>query len=231
MSRLLNIRDPRPCACHAVVTLLLLASFLFSVAPAAVARVPARGTGGAAISGPLASQFAISDFDGDSRPDLASVHVGQSGPRETRYSIDFQLTSGLSQRFDFIAPIGGLALASEDVNGDTFPDLVVTAYWTRQPVAILLNDGRGNFTPAQPAAFPQAFSFNESFAVCRGVFITDSAALASRDLSSGYCERLERLAAPASQSLLSASTNSQFRLFTASAAWLGRAPPHQPIHV
>jgi len=39
--------------------------------------------------------------------------------------------------------------------GDDFLDLVVKSVWQEQPVAVLLNDGHGNFIAVQPAAFPQ----------------------------------------------------------------------------
>src|SRR5258708_23359542 len=38
-----------------------------------------------------ASHFTIADFDGDNRPDFASVHVGQGGLQNSRYCIAFQL--------------------------------------------------------------------------------------------------------------------------------------------
>jgi hypothetical protein len=36
--------------------------------------------------------------------------------------------------------------------------LVLATAWFRQPVAILLNDGHGNFSRLQPTEFPEAFS-------------------------------------------------------------------------
>src|SRR5260221_195403 len=41
-----------------------------------------------------ASHFTIADFDGDNRPDFASVHVGQGGLQNSRYWIAFQLSGG-----------------------------------------------------------------------------------------------------------------------------------------
>jgi hypothetical protein len=97
--------------------------------------------------------FAIADFDGDSLPDLATVTVGQMSASQTRYWIRLQLSSGARQAIGITAPSGGLHLASRDVNGDSFPDLVVMALWERHPVAVLLNDGHGNFTLNEPSSF------------------------------------------------------------------------------
>ena len=40
------------------------------------------------------SQFAIADFDGDNRPDLATVEPGRSNSTNTCYWIAFQLSGG-----------------------------------------------------------------------------------------------------------------------------------------
>jgi len=101
--------------------------------------------------------FAIADFDGDRRPDLASVEVQTpSSSGATRYSIRLRFASGAGQAFGVIAPAGGLQLMARDVNGDNAPDLLVRTAWQHQRVALFLNDGHGNFTPADPAAFPAA---------------------------------------------------------------------------
>src|ERR1700681_1406735 len=59
--------------------------------------------GNAASSGPQSwpvsstqatSQFAIADFDGDNRPDLATVQVGQGSSWDKHYWIPLQLSGG-----------------------------------------------------------------------------------------------------------------------------------------
>src|SRR5258707_12456009 len=59
-----------------------------------------------------ASHFTIADFDGDNRPDFASVHVGQSGLQDTRYWIAFQLSGGFGQTLSGTAPTGGLRMTA-----------------------------------------------------------------------------------------------------------------------
>jgi hypothetical protein len=99
-------------------------------------------------------RFAIADFDGDLKPDLATVHVGGSNARSTQYSIRFELSSGAAQSISLTAPSGGLQIVPQDVNGDKIPDLIVSTQWLNWPVAVLLNDGHGNFTLTDPGAFP-----------------------------------------------------------------------------
>lgn len=102
-------------------------------------------------------QFAIADFDGDRRPDIAYVQAGQASPGNVSYCVDFLLSSKGRSCFPLVAPSGGLLVEARDVNGDHAVDLVVSTAWFRQPVAVLLNDGHGSFTATKPAAFPNAF--------------------------------------------------------------------------
>ncbi|MGA2811641.1 MAG: VCBS repeat-containing protein [Candidatus Acidiferrum sp.] len=97
--------------------------------------------------------FAIADFDGDSQPDFATVQPGPAMASRTNYWIHFELSLGNAQSFALSAPTGGLQIASRDVNGDSFLDLIVSTRISNQPVAVLLNDGRGRFRLADPAAF------------------------------------------------------------------------------
>ncbi|MGA9885013.1 MAG: VCBS repeat-containing protein [Candidatus Acidiferrales bacterium] len=128
------------------------------------AKVLARPTAGAASVTneilPVAdggAPFAIADFDGDKRPDLARVQAGQSNSFQTQYWIQLQLTQAGRQVIGVIAPIGGLQVRASDVNGDHAIDLVLSTAWLNRPVAILLNDGHGRFTTETPTAYPGAF--------------------------------------------------------------------------
>ena len=132
-----------------IVLLLFCAVFCFGT----------RGTGlnahkvGAFGHGPAATHFAIADFDGDNRPDLATVETGLIGVSHARYWIGFRMSAGARQTIGVNAPVGGLEIASRDVNGDNITDLVVSTAWLKSPVAVLVNDGHGNFTMHDPAAF------------------------------------------------------------------------------
>ena len=140
-----------------MLLLLVVASIgavcLETVTPARTA--PAHETG-------IVPQFAIEDFDGDSRPDIATVLEGRS-EADNHYRISFQLSSGESQNIDLTAPVGGLDISSRDVNGDDFLDVVVTTAGTNRPVAVLVNNGAGTFTASDPAAFPGAFRKSNNF--------------------------------------------------------------------
>jgi len=141
---------------------LRIAAKIGSIAPLLalcfLALTAAAGTKGATeVLSQSGAGFAIADFDGDLRPDLATVEAGRTSASESRYWIHFELSTGTKQAVAVRAPVGGIQLSSRDVNGDNVVDLVVSTNWLNQPVAVLLNDGHGNFTVEDPARFAEAF--------------------------------------------------------------------------
>lgn len=151
----------------------------------------------------IETQFAVADFDGDNRPDLAVFQVRQSSVSATRYSIVFGLSTGWRQTIGVEAPAGGLYLIPRDINGDGRPDLFVTTTWTGRPVAVLLNDGDGRFTKVSPSVFPGVFSeFEDSVTSEPGVIQCPPVALAPPTLSD-RCEHSAVVAPPRSVNGLS----------------------------
>jgi hypothetical protein len=102
--------------------------------------------------------FAIADFDGDHIPDLASIREDSS----TDYWIQVQFSASARQAIRLVAPAGGLLVEARDVNGDNIVDLVFTTSVSKLPVAVLLNNGHGSFSRAEPTSFPEAFSHSEA---------------------------------------------------------------------
>ncbi len=177
------------------------------------------------------SQFAIADFDGDNRPDLATVQVGHSSSPDTHYWIAFQLSHGPRQILGITAPTGGLQITSRDVNGDSFLDVVVTTAWTNRPVAVLLNDGQGNFRSSSPSAFPGAFTSSEnSWATTTNELKDATAVFLSRN-PTGNCSESSRFSPPRKVTgllVLWASRNSRVSPVV---SFLGRAPPSFVLHI
>lgn len=139
-------------------------AFLFALFAGAPRANAAPDPANRSYSSPhLFAQFSIADFDGDHRPDFATVQDGRGDSQNTLYWIAFRLSSGPRRSMDISAPSGGLQIASMDVNSDGFPDVVVTTLWTGHPVAILLNDGSGHFRLSSPSVFPEVFSAQNDF--------------------------------------------------------------------
>jgi len=203
--------------------MLLLLVFASIVAVSVETVCPARTV--APREARIVPQFTIEDFDGDSRPDIATVQEGRSGAVDWYYRIKFQLSSGGSQNIDLTAPVGGLDLSSRDVNGDDFLDVVVTTTGSNRPVAILLNNGAGKFTRSEPSEFPGAFRKSYNF--------WSGLAEESREASPAFFSRFSfgdvrtgnaTFARPVEISVL-ARRPDHFQTCDVEVSYLGRAPP------
>jgi hypothetical protein len=173
----------------------------------------------------IVPQFTIEDFDGDNRPDIATVLEGPGGAANNHYRITFQLSSGGSQNIDLAGPMGGLDLSSRDVNGDDFLDVVVTTVGSNWPVAVLVNDGAGTFTASDPSAFPGAFRKSSHF--WRGVaeeLPEASPALYSRSSSSDLDPSNETFSIPVETQVFARRSN-RLEAHDVEVSYLGRAPP------
>jgi hypothetical protein len=173
--------------------------------------------------------FSIADFDGDLKPDLANVQAGRSDISSTDYRIQLQLSAAGLQTFQIVAPRGGLEIVARDVNGDHVLDLVLTATWLRQPVAILLNDGHGSFSRVDPAVFPKAFSESKTNWGSSGDQAPDAVGVPPQsrgEISSG----IELFLHLPSKSGFVAFSDERFGTGPFLIAYLGRAPPVKASH-
>ncbi len=97
----------------------------------------------------------VADLDGDHVLDTASgVETGHSALGYF-YRVDLALT-GDSAAAPFMVlsfePMG-LNIEALDVDGDHDMDLVISSQFLRRPVGVWLNDGKGLFSPADPARY------------------------------------------------------------------------------
>jgi len=178
------------------------------------------------------SYFAIADFDDDRKPDLATVEVLAGSSSETaRYSIRFQLTTGAAQVFGVNAPAGGLQIVARDVNGDSALDLLVSTAWQHQQVAVLLNDGHGKFTLADPGSFPNALRESQAEWSATTAQIQDHAAIPS-SWSSAKAGRVSVAAFLAGDDAeLTPLPDICFHTVRPDFSCAGRAPPFAVLHV
>ena len=180
----------------------------------------------------VTSEFAIADFDGDRRPDLATVQARQSSTADTQYWITFQLSSGPRRTsLGIKAPTGGLQITSRDVNGDNFLDVVVATAWTNQPVAVLLNDGQGNFKASSPSAIPGAFTASEKSCACTTDEIKEGSVVFLARYPTWNCSEGSRFSPPRNMTGLLVQWDSGNSPFSTVVPFLGRAPPSFVLHI
>lgn len=171
------------------------------------------------------THFAIADFDGDQQPDLAMIRVTRDGSPNAEYSLELRLSSGKREPIGLAGPAGGLEISPEDVNGDKFADLVITSQMDTEFVAILLNDGKGNFTQAERSSFPDVGRrANSHLSVPSPGFTHETPLAPSRGQADSDAEAALRLPPRQNPSLLaSVRTQTTYAAFILLGA--GRAPP------
>jgi hypothetical protein len=174
----------------------------------------------------LGAQFAIADFDGDGRPDLASIQPEPSNVAgRATYWIQLQLSGSERQSIQVVAPAGGLLIEAVDVdNGNHFIDLILTTAWFKQPVAILLNDGHGRFSRVEPAAFPGAFATSTTSWVSNHDHTMDAVGTPPPPRSGMYSKAM-RLPGIRPQPDSTSSSNAGFLFVFFFISHAGRAPP------
>lgn len=176
-------------------------------------------------------QFIIADFDGDGRPDSASVQTVRTGPSGSQYLINFQLSSGLHYSVPVTADLGGLRLRSMDVNHNEYPDVVVTSFWTDQPVTVFLNDKHGVFARFEPSSFPGAFVSAENSLNSKSEDPND---LTAALLSHGFPEWKEKRAGtPSVPGVVGFVVTDGFHVvpWSVGDSFFGRAPPSETLHL
>jgi hypothetical protein len=220
----LRVPSVSPAARRYRIRFLLLLLFLALVGGRAAANTDVQKPPVSSV-GPGLS-FAIADFDGDLSPDVASVQTGESDSSRTDYWIQLQLTTAGRQSFRVVSGIGGLQIAARDVNGDHTVDLVVTSALLKQPVAILLNDGHGNFTRAAPTGFPGAFTESETNWVSGGHQVTDAVGVPPQSRT-GVLLETQGLPYPKAQADFTPLSTRGLFLSPFLTSHLGRAPPSQ----
>jgi hypothetical protein len=214
-------RMPRQFRAHGFFVVLCLALLVWLPAAAAARRTEGR----ASLAGLTGASFAIADFDGDSLPDLATVETGPAIAQHTNYWIQFEFSLGNKRSFAVSAPPGGLQIASRDVNGDHFLDVIISTQLANEPVAVLLNDGRGNFTLADAKKFaPAIWDARQQWQAVAQEVTDCQAALASPGWARGVENLRGREELPPAVTKVSAP-GEKLRCFVVRHEVQGRAPP------
>ena len=135
----------------------LFAPFVTFLAFGLILTPPATAQESSGVSIGSRLPFAIADFDGDERPDIARIEAGRGEFAATDYWIELRLSTRGQESVHVTGPAGGLVIEAQDVNGDHAVDLIVATAWLGRPVAVFLNDGHGIFSRAEPSQFIAVF--------------------------------------------------------------------------
>ena len=207
---------------------------LACLAAASLAATGASGSGyddGQISASAASGRLAIADFDGDSRPDTAQVGEDRGGATVSNYWIDVRISGGARQGIGIQAPAGGLQIVSRDVNGDNAIDLVVSTAWLHEPVAVLLNDGRGNFALRDPAEFSKALLPVESGGAQAKSEIQDRAAAMLRRMARRVARAREEGARGDTGRGAGVAERGNFYVRRCVRPAAGRGPPPQQLFV
>jgi hypothetical protein len=132
----------------------IVAPLLFGLA---AALVPSASAQRSVLS---LTPWVAADFDGDTITDLA--HAGSFRPEGGGFIQEISLRFSATESRALSVRVSAVAfkLVARDVDGDSDRDLIVEAL-TREPLAILLNDGEGQFHEAPLGDFGDLFSHHE----------------------------------------------------------------------
>jgi hypothetical protein len=114
---------------------------------------------------PFGWSTAIADFNSDGTPDLVIADRASQRANTYGYLIQFSV-SGLGLRnvaFESAQP--ELTVGISDLDHDDDLDVVVRALFSREVVAVWLNDGRGHFQQADERPFTSGFREIRSVAI------------------------------------------------------------------
>jgi hypothetical protein len=90
------------------------------------------------------AQFAATDFDGDQKLDLATDDSTRREDGGYVHRINLSLSQQPSSSFTIRTQVAARRLSALDVDGDSNRDIVLEND-SREPIAVWLNDGFGNF--------------------------------------------------------------------------------------
>jgi hypothetical protein len=139
--------------------------------------------------------WTVADFDGDKQPDLAFANAKGRGSYGLELDLSTRRDGAAAGRNSFPAlPTSpfGIHLTARDVDGDHDLDIVITAGFADKPVAIWINDGKGQFEEGDIAAFP-AWIWLQGSSVSTQSLPSSAQPLINQNRRSGFC--LDRLLA------------------------------------
>lgn len=100
---------------------------------------------------------AVADFDGDGYPDAAFANIGDEGSY-----VVMNDGAGALEDIIWLGPetSGAVDIAAADLNNDDNPDIIVGSWDPARASSIILNEGGGAFSEAQPFSIAEDKTFS-----------------------------------------------------------------------
>lgn len=135
-------------------------------------------------SGSLGAAIAISDFDGDKRPDFA---IADRTNRQGHFLVEFQIGSQAPSFLNVTSSALALDLSVRDIDQDDDQDVVLVRPITGEAVGVLVNDGLGGFQQESADSYSIPADFDESLR-SPSVSKPRQHALLSRKINSSFAD-------------------------------------------
>lgn len=140
------------------------------------------------------STLRVADFDGDGRPDCATLRLQDRIDGPYRYRVNIALSGGPESSFQFSSAQArfGLQVAAVDVDGDRDLDLVIRSAFDFRLIAVWINDGHGAFTEGRLTDYPQAVGVEHDQVAESGYHPRTAAGLPRVDGPGAFSERISQ---------------------------------------
>lgn len=99
------------------------------------------------------SGWVLADFDGDSKPDVATAKSGQSDAQGFQQEVRINLGRRDGTSFKFHSSVAKVDLSVWDVDHDDDWDIFIVDALSKRPIGVWLNDGKGAFSEGDLGTF------------------------------------------------------------------------------
>jgi len=110
------------------------------------------------LNSPSVSAWALADFNGDLRPDLATASPVHHDALGYLQEVRIDLGQSAHTSFTFWSRAARVQFGAWDIDGDDDRDIIVVELLSKRPIGVWLNDGTGSFEPGDLTKFQKLWT-------------------------------------------------------------------------